>query len=77
MGTRKDHTLDKALYIHYLPSLLKKQCIKKSDCIELYLQSTPANPDTEGTEENRPDMPESGLAGKSGHLSGFAGVCII
>ena len=31
--------------------------------MKLYeLQSTPANPDTEGTEEKRPDLPESGLA---------------
>ena len=29
----------------------------------LQIQSTPVNPDTEGTEENRPDTAESGLAG--------------
>ena len=38
-----------------------------SPFLSFKIQSTPANPDTEGTEENRPDMPESG----------FAGVCII
>ena len=37
------------------------------------IQSTPANPDTEGTEENRPDTAESGLAGVKYIESGLKG----
>ena len=39
----------------------------------LIVQSTPANPDTEGTGQNRPDTAESGLAGVKCIESGLRG----